>query len=142
MCHAFKPLMFAQVAGDQLVLEQTFGLEFGYPAVVAVSGSKRRFAVQRDSFGHANTAKFVKDILSGKHSTGAAEKWPALKAVTVRDNLLQCHLISFVFSFVDRSDFFCRLGTEKTLLFLHLNRTSISRPTCDTFILVMLLFLD
>jgi hypothetical protein len=89
-------MMFAQVAGDQLVLEQTFGLEFGYPAVVAVSGSKRRFAVQRDSFGPANTAKFVKDVLSGKHSTGAAEKWPALKSVTVRDNLLQCQLISFV----------------------------------------------
>ena len=130
--------MFAQAAGDQLLLQQTFGLEFGYPAVVAVSGSKRRFAVQRDSFGLANTAKFVKDILSGKHSTGAAEKWPTLKAVTVRDNLLQCHFISFV----DRSDFFCRVGTEKTLLFLHLNRASISRPICDTFILVMLLFLD
>jgi hypothetical protein len=73
-----------QVGGDQLLLEQTLGLGFGYPAVVAISGSKRRFAIQRDAFGEANIAKFVKDIVSGKQSTNAVEKWPDLKAVTVR----------------------------------------------------------
>ena len=73
-----------QVGGDQLLLEQMLGLGFGYPAVVAISGSKRRFAIQRDSFGDANTAKFVKDIVSGKQSTSAVENWPLLKTTTVR----------------------------------------------------------
>jgi hypothetical protein len=43
-----------------------------------------RYAIQRDSFGEANIAKFVKDIVSGKQSTSAADKWPALKTVAVR----------------------------------------------------------
>ncbi len=78
------------------MLEQTLGLGFGYPAVVAVSGSKQRFAVQRDSFGDANTAKFVKDIVSGKQSTSAVEKWPVLKAVTVRSVIYcdDCEVLS------------------------------------------------
>jgi protein disulfide-isomerase A6 len=76
-------LLEPQVGGDQLLLEQTLGLSFGYPAVVAISGSKRRFAIQRDAFGDANTAKFVKDIVSGKQSTSAVENWPALKTTTV-----------------------------------------------------------
>ena len=87
-------MLVPQVGGDQLLLEQTLGLGFGYPAVVAVSGSKRRFAVQRDAFGDANTAKFVKDIVSGKQSTSAAEKWPALKAITVRSNF-SCDCCAF-----------------------------------------------
>jgi hypothetical protein len=87
-----------QVGGDQLSLEQTLGLGFGYPAVVAISGSKRRFAIQRDAFGEANIAKFVKDIVSGKQSTNAVEKWPDLKAVTVRFLSHACiSLLFFVF---------------------------------------------
>jgi len=67
------------------LLEQTLGLGFGYPAVVAISGSKRRFAVQRDAFSDANIAKFVKDIVNGKQSTSAVDSWPSLKSITPWD---------------------------------------------------------
>ena len=66
-----------------MLLERTLGLGFGYPAVVALSGSKKRFAIQRDAFGEMNTAKFVKDVIGGKQSTDVVETWPALKTETV-----------------------------------------------------------
>jgi hypothetical protein len=36
----------------------------------------------------------VKDIVSGKQSTSATEKWPALKAITVRSNF-RCDCCAF-----------------------------------------------
>ena len=129
----FSCLRVPQVGGDQLVLEQALGLGFGYPAVVAVSGSKRRFAVQRDAFGDANTAKFVKDIVSGKQSTSAAEKWPALKTITVRSifSATAARLADFSILIFDRPILSFSLGTEKTPPFPHPSQTSMKRPTCE-----------
>jgi protein disulfide-isomerase A6 len=79
------PVQFVwAVGGDQLLLEQTLGISFGYPAVVAISGSKHRFAIQRDAFGDVNIARFVKDIVNGKQSTSSVSSWPSLKTVSVR----------------------------------------------------------
>ena len=126
-------MLVPQVGGDQLLLEQTLGLGFGYPAVVAVSGSKQRFAVQRDSFGDANTAKFVKDIVSGKQSTSAVEKWPVLKAVTVRSVIYCDDCEVFINIYIVQRNLCHSLGTEKILLLLHPSPTLMSRPRCDNF---------
>ena len=46
------------------------GLSFGFPAVVAVSLSKKVFAVQTSAFEPATIGKFLNGILSGKQKTG------------------------------------------------------------------------
>lgn len=53
--------MWAQGA-DFFELEEKLSLAFGYPAVVAISSSKKKYAVMRNAFSEANVKTFVSSI--------------------------------------------------------------------------------
>mgnify|MGYP002632311879 CR=1 FL=1 len=53
-------------AGDQLDLEQSLNLGFGFPAVVAISPSKKMVATMRSSFSTSDLDSFLKNLLIGK----------------------------------------------------------------------------
>ena len=88
-------------AGDQLDTERQLNLGFGFPAVVAISPSKKMTATMRSSFSDSNIKDFCGDLLIGKGGlsklAGAinlkkAEKWdgkdaPPLTEDTYYDDL-------------------------------------------------------
>jgi protein disulfide-isomerase A6 len=47
-------------------MEESFGLSFGYPALMAMSHSKQKFSVMRGSFSERNVKKFVLGLMAGK----------------------------------------------------------------------------
>ena len=53
-------------AGDQLDLERQLNLGFGFPAVIAVSPSKKMIATMRGSFSEDNLNQFLSDVQIGK----------------------------------------------------------------------------
>lgn len=53
-------------AGDQLDLERSLNLGFGFPAVVVVSPSKKMTATMRASFSSKAMNQFMSDLLIGK----------------------------------------------------------------------------
>ena len=53
-------------AGDQLDLERDLNLGFGFPAVVAISPSKKMIATMKSSFSEENVNTFVNDLLIGR----------------------------------------------------------------------------
>ena len=62
--HSFK--WFWLQAGDQLDLERSLDLGFGFPAVVAVSPTKKMQATMRASFSEGNLNDFLSDLLIGR----------------------------------------------------------------------------
>lgn len=53
-------------AGDQLDTERQLNLGFGFPAVVAVSPSKKLTATMRGSYSADNVNEFLSDLMIGK----------------------------------------------------------------------------
>ena len=53
-------------AGDQLDLERSLNLGFGFPAVVAISPGKKMIATMRSSYSNSNLDDFLKNLLIGK----------------------------------------------------------------------------
>jgi len=67
--NASKPLVFMWAqGGDHFQFEDKFNLSFGYPAVIAVSPSKSRFATMRAAFSDEGLGDFTKGVLAGKQS--------------------------------------------------------------------------
>mmetsp|Transcript_48268 Transcript_48268/g.114409 ORF Transcript_48268/g.114409 Transcript_48268/m.114409 type:complete len:430 (+) Transcript_48268:3-1292(+) len=64
------------VGGENYELEEKLGLGFGYPAVVAVSPSKKRFAVMRGTYDANNIDDFLSAVLRGKQTTSDVKPWP------------------------------------------------------------------
>ena len=62
--HSFN--WFWLSAGDQLDLERDLSLGFGFPAVVAISPTKKMIATMRSSFSTENLNEFLGDLLIGK----------------------------------------------------------------------------
>ena len=62
--HSFK--WFWLQAGDQLDLERSLDLGFGFPAMVAVSPTKKMVATMRASFSESNLNDFLSDLLIGR----------------------------------------------------------------------------
>lgn len=62
--HSFE--WFWLSAGDQLDLERDLGLGFGFPAVVAISPTKKMIATMRSSFSPENLNEFLSDLLIGR----------------------------------------------------------------------------
>jgi len=56
-------------AGDQLDLERSLGLGFGFPAVIAVSPSKGVVATMTASFNKENLSNFVTKVMTGSART-------------------------------------------------------------------------
>merc|ERR1712194_259323 len=51
--------------GDQFELEEALGLQFGYPAVIAVNFSKDRYGVHRGTFDGQQVAQFLTSLARG-----------------------------------------------------------------------------
>jgi protein disulfide-isomerase A6 len=62
--HSFE--WFWLSAGDQLDLERDLSLGFGFPAVIAVSPTKKMSATMRSSFSADNLNAFLSDLLIGR----------------------------------------------------------------------------
>lgn len=69
--HSFN--WFWLQAGDQLDLERALSLGFGFPAVVAISPTKKMIATMRSSFSPENLNEFLSNLLIGR---GGLQKLP------------------------------------------------------------------
>ena len=58
-------------AGDQLDLERSLNLGFGFPAVIAVSPNKSVFATMTASFNKENVNSFLTKVLTGSAGVGS-----------------------------------------------------------------------
>ena len=52
-------------AGDQLDLERSLNLGFGYPAVIAVSPNKSVFATMTAAYNQENVSNFLTKVMTG-----------------------------------------------------------------------------
>lgn len=74
-----KPIRFLWLqGGDHFSFEEKLGMNFGYPAVMALSAQKSRYAIMRSAFNAAELETFVSKILSGSASLVSYEKLPKL----------------------------------------------------------------
>jgi protein disulfide-isomerase A6 len=72
-----RTFRFMWVAGgENYETEEKLGLGFGYPALVAVSPSKKRFAVMKGKFEAGEIEAFLNGVLRGKESTAEVKPWP------------------------------------------------------------------
>ena len=55
-------------AGDQMDIERQLNLGFGFPAVVAISPNKSKFAILKGAFNEEKLGSFLSDLLSGRVS--------------------------------------------------------------------------
>ena len=76
--------MWAQ-GGDHFQFEDKFNLSFGYPAVIAVSPSKSRFAVMKASFTDEGLIEFTKGVLAGKQSLNDFKEYGKISKVAKWD---------------------------------------------------------
>jgi hypothetical protein len=65
--------------GDQFELEEKLGLQFGFPAVIAVNFAKSKFGIQRGSFSKEQISQFLTSLSRG--GTPLAPIPAGLKAV-------------------------------------------------------------
>lgn len=91
--HSFN--WFWLAAGDQLDLERDLDLGFGFPAVVAVSPTKKMVATMRSSFSADNVNEFLSGVLIGKGGLAKlrgeitikkSEKWNGEDAPPLEDD--------------------------------------------------------
>jgi len=82
-------------AGDQLELERSLNLGFGFPAVVAISPGKKMVGTMRSSFATNNLNSFLSDLLIGKGGlenlssavvVKKADKWDGKDAAPLEDD--------------------------------------------------------
>ena len=71
--------------GDQLALEETLGLNSGYPGLVAVSLKKKKVGVFTSSFSKKNVDSFINALILGKQPLYNLNDRPTVKTVTPWD---------------------------------------------------------
>jgi protein disulfide-isomerase A6 len=62
--------------GENYELEEKLGLGFGYPALVAISPSKKRFSVMKGKFEAGEIESFLNGVVRGKEQTAEIKTWP------------------------------------------------------------------
>ena len=67
--------------GDFFDLEDKLNLGFGFPAVIAINNSKKKFSTMRSSFDNENIKSFVNNLLIGKEPLRDLPPLPKLKTV-------------------------------------------------------------
>ena len=67
--------------GDNYGLEESLGLGSGYPALVAMSVSKLKYASMTGSFSQKNIDFFIKALLAGKQPLFNLREAPKVKTV-------------------------------------------------------------
>jgi len=81
-----KPISFLWTqAGDHYKFEQMVGVGMGYPAVIAISLPKSRFALMRAAFSTQEVNTFVNKILIGGVSLQEFKELPKIKEVEAWD---------------------------------------------------------
>ena len=85
--HKSTPICFLwSEGGAQYDFEQTFGLSFGYPALMAMSTTKNKYSVMRSGFTEKNVGGFVIGLMTGKEPLKNIQKLPTgVKAVSAWD---------------------------------------------------------
>jgi len=71
--------------GDYYDLEESLGLGSGYPALVAMSVNKMKYATLTGSFNKKNIDTFIKTLLSGKQPLFNLRETPKVKTVNKWD---------------------------------------------------------
>ena len=67
--HRSKPFRFFWLqAGDQLDLQEKFGLGFGFPALLAISPTKKLYTTMKSSFSDKNISQFLDNLMTGRES--------------------------------------------------------------------------
>lgn len=65
--HKGKPLSFLwSEGGKNFDFEDSFGLGFGFPALLAIHNGKKKYAVMRTHYNPANMDKFLSDLMIGR----------------------------------------------------------------------------
>jgi protein disulfide-isomerase A6 len=100
--HPFQ--FFWLQAGDQMDTERQLNLGFGFPAVVAISPNKSKFAILKGSFSEDKLGDFLSDLMSGKVSLDdlkaklaikKADKWDGKDAKPLEEVLNSDLIINF-----------------------------------------------
>ncbi|CAE7537208.1 SEP2 [Symbiodinium pilosum] len=82
--------------GDQFEMEEVLGLQFGFPAVIAVNFGKGRFGVHRGTFDKDSISQFLTSLSRGgtplapwpaSAKAGKAEAWDGKDAVPPSEDL-------------------------------------------------------
>lgn len=71
--------------GDYYGVEEALGLGSGYPALVAISVNKMKYATLTGSFNSKNIDLFIKALLSGKQPLFNLRDVPKFKTVSKWD---------------------------------------------------------
>jgi protein disulfide-isomerase A6 len=62
-----RPITFLWAqGGDNFDFEESIGLGFGYPSVIAINHAKKKYSIMRAQFTKENVDKFIGDLLLGK----------------------------------------------------------------------------
>jgi len=78
-----RPIYFLWAqGGDFFDYEDKLHLSFGYPAIVAVNYSKKKYAICKSAFGTENLKDFIQDLLLGKGQLMNLPELAKLKSVS------------------------------------------------------------
>ena len=79
-----KPFNFLwSQGGDQFDWEESMNLGFGYPAVVAITVAKKKFATMRSSWSKEKLISFVNGLAMNKEYFSDMRELPKLKKATL-----------------------------------------------------------
>lgn len=78
--HKGKPLSFLwSEGGSNFDFEDSFGLGFGFPALIAIHHEKKKYIVMRAHYNQAGIDKFIGDLMAGKVSIQTFYQIPKIK---------------------------------------------------------------
>lgn len=78
--HKGKPLSFLwSEGGSNFDFEDSFGLGFGFPALLAIHHGKKKYAVMRTHYNASNLDKFLTDLMVGRVQIQTFYQIPKIK---------------------------------------------------------------
>jgi len=79
-----RPITFLWAqGGDSFDFEESIGLGFGYPSVIAINHGKKKYSIMRAQFTKENVDKFIGDLLLGKVPVyNLRDNIPKIKTIT------------------------------------------------------------
>ena len=62
-----RPITFLWAqGGDNFDFEESIGLGFGFPSIVAINHGKKKYSIMRAQYSKENVDKFIGDLLLGR----------------------------------------------------------------------------
>lgn len=82
--HKSKPITFLWAqGGDNFDFEETLGLGFGFPSIVAINHAKKKYSIMRAQYSKENVDKFIGELLIGRVPVyNLRDNMPKIKAKT------------------------------------------------------------